>query len=271
MPMKSGLLSAILVTLLLSGTGKAQVVTMPTQEQETLWEANRASRINNSLDDFEAHNKLQLARNNPSLFSLLALTEETPRTFEFLGLVNLQHKELARLRDEYNRSIETISDDRSLSEQQRRNRIGMARIETGNKIAEVLLPKQLLQLDRLDIRRGIPKLLVNTEIGDVLLLSERQKEAIKSKSDKLAMEIEKMIEDYRQEAADIVFDELTIEQEKGLEDIFTRKRLRTYFQRIPITTMYGHFLFETPKNNQTPAMSLYETELNLGDYTQTDR
>lgn len=241
-----------------------------TPQQEAAWNAFRGQRqqLNQEVDQFDR--MMNQAKSNPALFSLIGLAETNPELCDFLGLVDLQIEELNLLKEAFEEQIKIINSDEELSFQQRGNKIAAARHVVCEKVGEVLLPKQLKRLHRWDMDTdGLPKLLVNSEVGNALELTERQKEAIKTKSEKLAIRIKEMVEEFRQEAADIVVDELTEKQAEQLEKLFSKQRIQDYFEQMDIGMMYGHYLFEIPEEDRKklPSMLLYESKLDLKEFS----
>lgn len=241
-------------------------VQIPTVEQEEMWEIMRPLRTQQNLDEFRQGFSMNQAIQNPSMFAIIRLMEGDDELANHFGLVDLQREELADLKNELSKQVKSIKEDAALTDQQKLNKLAIAKHKVGVKVAEVLLPKQLKKLQKWDIdTAGLPKLLVKTEIGNALELTDKQKGQIKTKSDALAKRIREMVGEFRQEAADIVIEELTDSQIDSLGKIYSNQRLREYFESIPITMLHNQYLFELPDDaiNNNPGMLLYQSDLDL--------
>lgn len=247
------------------GTANAQVQ-KPTEEQSLAAEIFSSRRNDPVYAHMQRQDMIQRAKRNPSLFSILELIDRNPETFEELGLVDLQKAELTKLQTEYKNKIEQVSKDTLLSSQQRANQLAAARFGVADKVVEVLLPSQLKKLYEWDLAHGLPKVLVGTEVGTTLELTEKQKERIQKKSDEFAKRVQKMLEELRQESADIILDELSADQVETLKQLYSKDRLKDYFETMPVGVMYDHYLFDVPDDlprGVGPTAVLRHTELEL--------
>lgn len=267
--MKTSFGSIVLFALLVFanfGALEAQVQ-KPTPQQLLSAEVFRDQSNDPVYAHMQRQDMIQRAKRNPSLFSILELIDQNPETFEGLGLVSLQKDELVKLQSEYKTQIERINSNPTLSAQQRANELAVARFGVADKVVEVLLPGQLKKLYQWDLSHGLPKVLVGTEVGTTLNLTEHQKERIKEKSDEFAKRVQELLEELRQESADVILDELTEDQLEQLKQLYTEDRLQDYFETMPVGAMYGHFLFDIPKDlprGVSPTEKLRQTELDLG-------
>lgn len=267
------LLAFVLFTILVFGSSYVSAQLTPEQSWQA-FEGQRNQRLNDYLLQQQ---RTQSSIANPSLIAILGLIESNPESFASLGLVDLQNTELNTLRNEYGDRVAEINANPDLTERQKRSKINSVRYAIAEKVAEVLLPEQLEQIHNFDPdHAGLPKILVNTAVGKALKLTDAQKKRIQEKSDELAKRTEQLLTELRQEAANIIVDELDDDQRDSLMQFYSEKKLKRHFEQMPIGSIFAFHLFDCPEGVRESHLKsyLHRTELefeNISDDAKTKR
>lgn len=129
-----------------------------------------------------------------------------------------------------------------------------------SEVQEIFLPFQINQLQSWHIGTGLPKLLTETAYGDVVGLSETQKEKIRNKSQELADEIKEFIRTKRQEAAELVISELSMDQKSKVAEIFGGKRIDRDQMEMSLDSVWRKHSFESPDQPKAEPLRVWSLE-----------
>lgn len=132
-----------------------------------------------------------------------------------------------------------------------------------SEVCNILRDEQLEDLVQMNVlSTGMPKLLLNSKMGDIIVLSETQRSKIKASSDRIARKVEKFVDEIRRESADAVMLELDQSQKQSLRDIYGAKIIQNYFESLDVNFIFAHFRFETRDSvGQKHRPNLWRTKL----------
>jgi len=185
--------------------------------------------------------------------------------YKNLELVPDQVAALKKLQADYNTTLATIRTEKVSTERLARER--KLKLESGDKIKKILLKHQMKFAKAfVPGNFGVAKSLVNTGLGDVLELSEKQKSAIESRADELAKKIHDFVHETRMESYEIIKDELTKEQLEKLTKFYGEDKFKYYFETNDVGTIFKDSLFDSSlipevEKFPTPGHSLLRTKI----------
>lgn len=125
--------------------------------------------------------------------------------------------------DKLNSSEEFANLEKSVMSQ-----IRVQEIKLNKEVAEVLLPPQLKQFGLGNFQSGLPVILVQSFVGDMIELTADQKSKIKKQALKVADEFEQGMTKYQNGTKDRIRNQMTAEQWQDLEAIIGEKVLADY-------------------------------------------
>ncbi|QEG22615.1 hypothetical protein [Mariniblastus fucicola] len=160
------------------------------------------------------------------------------------GFIPEQITELEELADNYSSNLENIqvniSDPDSFKSAKTELMVGLFR-----NVNEVLLPEQISKLNRWnDAKRGLAKILLSTEIGEELGLSEAQRKAIRQKSQQIADEIEEFIAAKKKDAFKVTDGSLTETQKDKLAELISVETFDLYRDSLPLNQLQQQLDFK---------------------------
>ena len=112
-----------------------------------------------------------------------------------------------------------------------------------DEVIEVFLPQQLKGFANTGLISGIPKIVTDSPISEILDVSDEQKRKIQIESNKLAEEIEEFAHKTRLKAAQIAMKNLTEEQKEQLFDIYGKQKVERQFSKTPIGILFRQLSF----------------------------
>ena len=137
------------------------------------------------------------------------------------GFIPEQISELQELTDQYLENLDYISTNISDLDSFKSAKMELM-VRLFRDVNKVLLPEQIAKLNRWnDVERGLAKILLTTEIGDELGLSEVQRDSIQQKSQKIADEINEFIAAKKREAFEVTDHSLTTSQKEKLAELIS--------------------------------------------------
>lgn len=170
---------------------------------------------------------------------------DKPENAVLLELTEQQLEDLSSLRQHYSRLIKEIYGElpgcseldfpRMITSAE----LGAFDVETQNvflqlkpcvelDIMNVLVESQIRQLAFVQLRMGLPKVVVESPIGQSLELSGTQQDRIAEKATQLSAEIDEFVKKIKRESVEIIRKELTLEQWQKLETIYGKNQLAEY-------------------------------------------
>jgi cell division septum initiation protein DivIVA len=125
------------------------------------------------------------------------------------------------------------------------------RKEYNRRSCEILLHSQLETLESADLRRfGLAKVVTESFVGDVLEVTEMQKERIRERAEALAKKIEEFNKEMRQESVDLILDELDSEQRKRVLDLYEAASIESiYSERMAFDRLYQYNKYRLPEGS----------------------
>lgn len=190
-------------------------------------------RFSSSLHDLE------------SFLNKMAEIRRHPRLIRSLNLSTDQTESIDKIEAEY-------LDDLEAMKLKQAPEIVMKRIKQHyfSELRQVIHPSQIDKFEMLSIERvGLPKLLTRTAYGDIVGLSESQKENIEAKSQILADEIKEFVAKKRKEAAELVYVELNEEQRKGVRELFEDVTLDSE-NSLPLEELFQRLDYKAKAKNR---------------------
>lgn len=210
------------------------------------------------ISSYSPPKRNQLSVDYSSILAIVQLiADEELKDADFaksLSLTETQNNKINDLFKEYRKEIANAElsdyDPRKFGNhdaqiQKKKNRLIRKLNEDVNSI---LMPHQLEFLSNMNLsRKGLPKMLAETPIGDLIGLSDGQKQRIEHQADKLAKKIEKTVHELRQEAFDIVIHELTAEQRLKFEKMYNLESIKQLVSQMTMGMLYQYYAFELPE------------------------
>jgi len=211
-------------------------------------------------------------RNIEAIVRLIADDEFKDSKFvSSLGLTEEQLKDISNIFDDFNSNLVAVDSSKHNPKKYGTFENQVSAMKSGLKqqllddVNDVFLPHQMNHVARMDVTKsGLPKLLTQTPIGDFLELTDGQKRRIEAKSEELAIKIEKFIHESRQEAYDLVFDQLEVDQKEKLFKLYDEWLIKRLISTSPLHLIYGHYVFELPEDfdhRLSPAFRVTASEI----------
>ncbi len=209
---------------------------MPTPEE--------LARITNDNSAEIRFNKEQRARRhmtaNSSTVRLAAMFRALPRLREQLELTDEQATAIASIASDYESSKEEIKLRTEPNSQDQRNQLGQLERECRDRLEATILPFQFEKMAAWNWEQnGFVCVLIETEVGNAMELSERQKASLREQSEAMAAEIEEFINAKRREFADMLHEELNSDQREQLAELVGEERLDRILSSQPIETIFA--------------------------------
>jgi hypothetical protein len=169
--------------------------------------------------DRVAHQQRAIQANPTSLEVLVRLVER--KDWKALGATSEQELELEALADSYKMELKEIrssvgNDNAKLEAEYR------MRIQKAKKLVEILLPHQLeffVVPNLANNEASVLRLLSDTSLGEIVGLSEQEKEKISQDTEKFRAKLAEELEDLRKEYRELIKSSLTETQMKELEEL----------------------------------------------------
>jgi len=221
----------------------------------------------------KAREKKRLNNNRNIVAIVRLVVDKNLKNSEFAESLGFTEKQLADVEAAFEEFEETLNsgvvDSNKLFSKDEENYQKVLASEAKQKLLkefnEILLPHQLSYVSQMDVTRvGLPKLLTQSPIGDILELTDGQKRRIKHQSEALAQKVEKFIHESRHEAFAIIFDELEDEQKGKLFKLYDEKLLKRQMSTMPMRLLYAHFVYELPDGfdkNMSPSIIVMGTNV----------
>ena len=202
-------------------------------------------RSNKEWDEqWDRRVKLELLQKKVPANQMLELIVASPDSFKPLGLIEYQQEQFSKLREKYLKELTEIFGemvvrdrldwakfdklDKSNSDE-KRDKYWDIKQECQAAVLEIFLDEQLKKLENTGLRfSGLSKIVTRSPIGDMIELTDVQKESIQKKSNELAREIEELVTEARQRSADIVLKTLTKRQREQLYQIYGEDYIRKF-------------------------------------------
>ena len=148
-----------------------------------------------------------------------------------------------------------------------RGKLDLLKTRCKKEFLAVLLPIQLEKLDNMGLIAGIPRIVTESAMSEMLDLSDEQKRKIKIESNKLAKEIEDFAHKTRKRAAEISLMHLTEKQRKQLYAIYGKPQINRALSMNQLRWIFRQHLFtaDPPKGSKDLAKgkNVEWTPLNL--------
>ena len=218
-------------------------------------------------ENIAQHELMTRLTRNPMLPMLINRWADSPSMFAGIELVDSQKEEIQNLHASYIERLQEIHPgfpntlefkairaSESWHDLDRQQRAAVKGLESEFRVevAEIFLPHQLQILQHANIgQSGMPRLLVDSPIGEILEISESQRERIREKSDLLAKEIESALQKLRQDAADILAEELTDDQWSQLKELLGQQTIFRYYAGADLRKVYSDHLFDNQDNESS--------------------
>ena len=201
--------------------------------------------------------------------------------FQHLELVEPQRVEIQKLKVKYGLELERL---KKKHEESVRGLSGLEKwevVKTFNSdnqklkreyaghMSKILLPNQIEVAASFNpSRAGLAKSLVNSSFGNSLGLSEKQKLAIKRKSNLIAQDIHRFVHDTRKKVYSSISEELTPSQLAQLKEYYGEKNFQRYFESSQLGLIFRDNLIDpdvipTIKDFRTPNHSLLKTKIDF--------
>lgn len=223
----------------------------------------------------EANNRLAEERRQATVERMLDFFIQNEIPQDVLGLVDDQLDKIKVLKNEYDASMNRLMNasyegmthsERDAEVLKNENEFIRARHDFTNRLSKILLDHQVDIINSFDVHTvGVPKVITESEIAEVLQLTDKQKEAIRARSDKIAMKIHDFVHDIRKESFDAIIGELSDEQIKKLKELYGDDYIREYFRSNNLPLMFQHHLYDEenlPKDAQSsPVQALRWTDV----------
>lgn len=188
-------------------------------------------------------------RNNSAIVELLPTIISEAGFIESASITGAQIEQLTELNKQLKEELKPILDNKELDDQSRRNLLFSVKRRYLVEINDVLLPFQLEKMVEWNpVQTGLPKLLTESPVGNLLKLTEAQREKIRVESDNLAEEIDEFVHQARRRAHRIVWGELTEEQRSQLIEIVGPEKLQRTFSSKPLESIFRDYFYDLPKN-----------------------
>ncbi len=189
------------------------------------------------------------------LMTFLSQLEKNNGLIDTLELVDEQKDEIRAIQEEYQKeeALLVISDDPTEADERKYDLLQQKlKDRFAKKIRDCLMDGQVEAIFSSRILdKGVPKVLVESQIGAVLRLTDDQKKRIAKSSDEISKKIGEFQREIRREACKAVFDELTSEQRKQLLKVYDIDALTSYFHKRSLLRLRYDYYFipyeETPK------------------------
>lgn len=136
-------------------------------------------------------------------------------------------------------------------------------------VLEIFLDEQLKKLENTGLRySGLYKIVTRSPVGEMIELTDVQKESIQKKSNELAREIEEFVTEARQCSADIVLKTLTKRQREQLYQIYGEDYIRKFISTRQAMGVFADNAYRDKRPGEShgtpPKLStLRITEVNL--------
>ena len=191
-------------------------------------------------------NHARMERQSRMLVSFLDRLNEKDGLIGTLELVAEQKIEIKAIQEQYLKAKESLGvpvDSKEEAEFGRR--LSALKAKYASKIRECLLEEQVDSIFSSQILgKGIPKVLLESQIGDALRLTDEQKKRIANSSDEISKKIVAFQLEIREEACKAVFKELTPDQRKQFQKIYDLKTMTSYFHQRSIERLGQDYYFK---------------------------
>lgn len=236
------------------------------------------------LEQLSRQTKLKTLQKRVPANQMLELIVSSPDSFERLGLIEYQQEQFSKLREKYLKELTEIFGemvvrdrldwakfdklDKSNSDE-KRDKYWDIKQECQAAVLEIFLDEQLKKLENTGLRfSGLSKIVTRSPIGDMIELTDVQKESIQKKSNELAREIEEFVTEARQRSADIVLKTLTKRQREQLYQIYGEDYIRKFISTRQAMGVFADNAYRDQRPGEShgipPKLStLRITEVNL--------
>ena len=215
--------------------------------------------LQDDRNNLEHANKKHQHKNNRSLFTLFSMMDDNSQAFDVLEMLGDQKGEIEKLRKQYKSEQDALWKRSDISKVELRNELGKLKTKYITKINKILLPHQLKELSKADVRLvGLHKALTDSVIGDALGLTEQQKKKIRSNAALVADDIEKQVTRIRQKSYDAIFNVLTKEQREKITRALSERQMVMLFEQNDLVTIFNHLSY---LNNDEKPKSIMRTKV----------
>jgi hypothetical protein len=214
------------------------------------------------------------------LLTILNEFNSNETKFSYFEFLPSQIEKIKALQSEFKSAAATLKEEnmfdaklprseRFKAQQQFKNQFFDLRKEFVSKLDAILLDHQFEFAMALDVgESGIPKSLVESELGNVLELTEQQKLRIKQNSEAVVRKLMDFSQEIRKEAFSTFASELTPEQLEKLKEIYGAERLKKHLETREFHEMFEDNLFDAANIEEldslkVPLHAILRTDLDL--------
>lgn len=239
--MKSLVAMVICIGLTSSAAGQGKKYSELTDAEKAAVDAEGEKAF---LEQLSRQTKLKTLQKRVPANQMLELIVSSPDSFERLGLIEYQQKQFSKLREKYLKELTEIFGEMVLRDRldwakfdkfdksnsdEKRDKYWDLKKECQAAVLEIFLDEQLKKLENTGLRySGLSKIVTRSPVGEMIELTDVQKESIQKKSNDLAREIEEFVTEARQRSADIVLKTLTKRQREQLYQIYGEDYIRQF-------------------------------------------
>jgi hypothetical protein len=220
-----------------------------------------------SFEESLYQEKLNSNRSVPAILNLLAMDKlNYDEIFGAIGLTDAQRADIVAMQADYSKKLTQIEQQPytyelgyGSLEDQIKGLKDKAVDEFRERFNEVMLPHQLEAILSMDaLRVGFAKTVTESPVGDILKVTDRQKEKIRKRADALADKIEKFNREIREESLDIVAEELDAEQMEQLMKTYPREEVLRLYSTAQLYTLFSFnkYTFPDSFDRRTSAAAL---------------
>lgn len=254
----------------------------PEEIRQAVLEADRKLE-----EEFIRDAELENLRKSVPANTMLNLILENPSAFGDVELVSEQIDKLKEIKEKYTAQLtELLGEDSPIKKTEFFTADRAARMKLDPKVRskyyrildechkavlDVFLIEQLEGFQNTRIEwAGLSKVVTRSAVGNVLDLTDQQKQEIQEESNRIAREIEEFTKRIRQRSADAVLKKLTPTQREKLYGIYGKKNIKEYLSTATFLQLHFRNTFREQlpgeKEHDPPKLrTLRVTEVKLPD------
>lgn len=196
---------------------------------------------------------------------------DNPKVFGTLELVEHQKIEIEKLQKDYLKKKAKLRENLAagqLTTAQQDAALLTLKRETIQKLSNVFLDSQLEVFDGMSLSvSGMPRSFTESSVGQLIDLTEAEKEAIRKRSNELSKEVRDFTKRARRKAYSALFSELSPDRIEKIRKFYGEEKFKSYFGKISLPKLALDFNYS--KDQSDLRKELMETPFNKGNFSKT--
>ncbi len=172
---------------------------------------------------------------------------DNPKVFDTFEIVDTQKKEIAQLQDNY--SLEKSKLEKNLksgqiTKPQRDSALLILKKKTVQKLSDIFLDHQLEVFNELSMHvSGMPRSFTESSVGEAIELTEKERTAIRKRSETLSKEVQEFTKQARRKAYSALFADLSAKRVEKIRKFYGGKQFDAYFSNMTLPKLASDFSY----------------------------